>query len=50
MEKREELKQLLTPLMEWMKQNCDPHTILIVDQTGFDLYQASSGVHYPPGD
>lgn len=37
-EKITELSELMTPVIQWLADNGDPHTIIIADFERFDLY------------
>jgi len=42
-EKLAELTDLVNPVIQWISDNCDPHTVVIVDYERFDLFQAVAG-------
>lgn len=44
------LKKAAAPLVDWLKDHGDPHTIVIVSQTNVDVYQASAGDVFPAAD
>ena len=44
------LKKAAAPLVDWLKDHGDPHTIAIVSQTNVDVYQAAAGDVFPAAD
>lgn len=42
-EKVTELSELMKPVIQWLVDNGDPHTVIIADFERFDLYQGQAG-------
>ena len=42
-EKTTELSDLMKPVIQWLADNGDPHTIVVADFERFDLYRAEAG-------
>lgn len=42
-EKTTELSELMKPVIQWLADNGDPHTIVVADFERFDLYRAEAG-------
>lgn len=38
-----ELFELVKPVIEYIHENCDPHTILVINDYRADLYRAECG-------
>ena len=38
-ETRKEFEQLMTPVLEWVKSNCHPHTTILIDRNSAELLE-----------
>lgn len=43
-----QLTKLARPLVEWLRQNANPHCTVLIDQTSAELVEGVTGIHYPP--
>ena len=39
-----EFEKLANPLMEWLNENCNPHTIIIIGVDSAQVYSGEAGV------
>lgn len=43
-----QLTKLARPLVDWLRQNADPHCTVLIDQTSVELVEGVASAYYPP--
>lgn len=43
-EEFKELKELAKPLVKYLNEHHDPHTLIIIDYSRVDIYQGKAGI------